>query len=275
MEQLTNQVIEWLALYGLKLVGAVATLILGLIAAKMLRNLFVKGLERAKVDETLVVFFGDIMRFVLIAMVLIAALNQMGVQTASLIAILAAASLAVGLALQNQLSSLAAGVLLLITRPFKIGDMVEVGGSTGAVERISILSTRLKGYNGTIITMPNGQIWGNKIINYHETPTRRIELIIGIGYEDDIKKAKGLLDQIMADEKRILAKPAPSVALSELADSSVNFTVLSWVNNGDFWGVKCALLEEVKLRFDDQGISIPYPQQDLHLFNETKDLSQD
>ncbi len=265
MEQIYQPLRQWLALYGLQVVGAVVTLVVGLFLARVASRFFKRVLVRAKVDETLVGFFGDVTRFLLIAIVLIATLNQAGFATSSLIAVLGGAALAVGLALQGQLSSLAAGVLLLVTRPFKIGDMVEVGGTTGSVEGISILNTRLAGFDGTKITMSNSSVWGGKIVNYFETPTRRIDLVFGIGYDDDLKKAKQVLEEIVASDQRVLKEPAPSVVVTELADSSVNFAVRPWVNNSDWWATRCALIEQVKLRFDQEGISIPFPQQDVHL----------
>lgn len=271
MEQIWQPVRQWLALYGLQVVGALVTLLMGFFAARVASGFFRRVLVRAKVEATLVGFFGDIMRYLLIAIVIIATLNQLGFATSSLIAVLGGMALAVGLALQGQLASLAAGVLLLITRPFKIGDMVEAGGVTGTVEGISILNTRLSGFDGTKIVMPNTSVWGGKIVNYFETPTRRIDLVFGIGYEDDLKKAKQVLEEIVTADPRVLKDPAPSVVVVELADSSVNLAVRPWVNNADWWSTRCDVIERVKLRFDEEGISIPFPQQDVHLFKQEQE----
>jgi len=202
----------------------------------------------------------------LIAFVAIAALSQLGIQTTSFIAILGAAGLAIGLALQGSLANFAAGVMMLIFKPFKIGDFIEGAGVSGTVEVIEIFNTQLRTGDNKLIIIPNAKLTSNNITNYSAKPTRRIELIIGIGYDDDIKKAKDILIQMLGDEKRILTDPAPFVGVKELADSSVNFTVRPWVKSSDFWPVTFGLTEAIKLRFDKEGINIPYPQQDVHLY---------
>ncbi|KMY67849.1 hypothetical protein AAU61_08275 [Desulfocarbo indianensis] len=266
MQDILNSVQSWLALYGLKVVGAIIILLVGIVAAKSLTRLFLKVMRRAKVEETLVSFGGNVMHFLLMAFVVIAALNQVGFQTASLIAVLGGAVLAVGLALQGQLSSLAAGVLILISRPFKIGDVVEVaGGTMGTVQAITILTTRISGFDGTMMVLPNTKVYGDKITNYVSTPTRRIDLVFGIDYGDDVQKAKEIIMKTMREDARVLPDPEPTVWLMELADSSVNLLARPWVNNGDFWAVRCELMEKVKQAFDQAGISIPFPQQDVHL----------
>lgn len=266
MQEMFDAMKNWLTLYGLQVVGAIAILVIGTMVAKSVNRLFVRVLRKANVEDTLVSFGGNAMKFVLMAFVIIAALNQVGFQTASLIAVLGGAMLAVGLALQGQLSSLAAGVLILISRPFKIGDMVEVaGGTQGMVEAITILNTRLKGFDGTVMVLPNTNVYSNKITNFFSTPTRRIELVFGIDYGDDVQKAKDILLQIMREDERVLSDPEPGVWLTELADSSVNLTARPWVNNADFWQTRCDLMEKVKLAFDEAGLSIPFPQQDVHL----------
>jgi small conductance mechanosensitive channel len=269
MPEIFESIRSWLTLYGLQAVGAIVILIVGVMAAKTLSRIFVKVLRKAKVEETLVSFGGNVMKFMLMAFVVIAALNQVGFQTASLIAVLGGAMLAVGLAMQGQLSSLAAGVLILISRPFKIGDMVEVaGGTLGTVEGITILNTRLQGFDGTVMVLPNMKVYGEKITNYFTTPTRRIELVFGIGYGDDLTQAKEIVLDIMRADSRVLTFPEPGVWLTELADSSVNLTARPWVVNADFWQVRCDLMERVKQAFDETGISIPFPQQDVHLKGE-------
>jgi small conductance mechanosensitive channel len=269
MQEMFDAARSWLTLYGLQVVGAIAILVIGMMVAKAVNRIFVKVLRKAEVEDTLVVFGGNVMKFLLMTFVIIAALNQVGFQTASLIAVLGGAMLAVGLALQGQLSSLAAGVLILISRPFKIGDMVEVaGGTTGTVEAITILNTRLKGFDGTVMVLPNTSVYSNKITNYYTSPTRRIELVFGIDYGDDVQKAKEIVLKLMREDERVLPEPEPAVWLTELADSSVNLTARPWVYNADFWQVRCDLMEKVKLAFDQAGLSIPFPQQDVHLKGE-------
>ena len=268
MNELMQQIGEWLALYGLKIVGAVAILVLGIAAAKMLTKLIRRVMRKAKMDDTLVSFGGNIIHFFLVGFVAIAALNQIGFQTASLIAVLGAAGLAVGLALQSNLSSLASGVLILLFRPFKIGDLIEAAGVTGTVESIGILTTNLKMPDGKIAIIPNTKVYGDKLINFFTTPNRRIDLVIGISYDDDLLKAKEVLTQILSEDLRVLTDPAPKVQVLELADSSVNFAVRPWVKNSDFWSTRCDLIEKIKLRLDAEGISIPFPQTDVHLFTE-------
>ena len=207
----------------------------------------------------------------LLAFVIIAALGQLGIQTTSFIAILGAAGLAVGLALQGSLANFAAGVLMIIFRPFKQGDFIEGAGVSGVIEEVHIFNTVMRTGDNKTIIIPNGSLMNGNIINYSTKPTRRLDLVIGIGYDDDIKKAKQVLEDLMASEERILKDPAPTIGLLELADSSVNFAVRPWVNSADYWGVHFNLLERIKLRFDDEGISIPYPQRDIHLHNSPAD----
>jgi small conductance mechanosensitive channel len=197
--------------------------------------------------------------------VIIAAINTLGVQTTSFIAVIGAAGLAIGFALQGSLANFASGVMLIIFRPFKAGDFVEAGGTSGAVEAIHIFNTVLKTPDNKKVIIPNSKVTGDNIVNYSAKDTRRVDLVFGIGYEDDIRKAKQTLEQIVASDERVLKDPAPTIAVSELGDSSVNFVVRPWVNTADYWSVYFDLTEKVKLTFDDQGISIPFPQTDVHL----------
>ena len=215
-------------------------------------------------DEILVNFVASIIKTILLLFVVIAALDQLGVDTTSLIALLGAAGLAIGLALQGSLQNFAAGVMLIIFRPFKSGDFVEVAGTAGVVETISIFSSTLRTGDNREVIIPNGSIYGGTITNYSARATRRVDMVFGIGYDDDIKKAKQLMEQVVTADERVLAEPAPVIAVSELADSSVNFVVRPWVNTPDYWAVLWDLTEEIKLKFDAEGISIPYPQMDVH-----------
>ena len=224
-----------------------------------------KLMRRQEMDEILVRFISSIIKWLLLLFVIIAALSQLGVDTTSLIALLGAAGLAVGLALQGSLANFASGVLLIIFRPFSKGDFVQAGGDAGVVDAISIFTTTLITPDNKVIIVPNGAVLGNNITNFSAKPTRRVDMVFGISYDDDIKKAKEILEKIIAEDDRVLEDPAPVVALGELADSSVNFLVRPWVDSADYWGVLWDTTEKVKLQFDAEGISIPYPQMDVHL----------
>lgn len=261
MQKLT----EWGALYGTKIIGAVAILVLGRIAIGIIMSFVKRMMLKAKVDETLTKFVINVTKIALLTFLVIAALNTLGVQTASFIAIIGAAGLAVGFALKDSLANFASGVMLIIFRPFKGGDFIEAGGSKGIVEEIHIFNTILKTPDNIRVIIPNSNITGGNIVNYSAKGERRINLTIGIGYEDDLKKAKEILHRIINNDDRILKDPAPIIAVKELADSSVNFVVWPWVKAADYWNVMTELTEKIKLTFDENGISIPYPQTDVHL----------
>lgn len=216
-------------------------------------------------DEALIGFVSSLVYWALLVMVVISALGQLGIQTGSFVAIVGAAGLAIGLALQGSLSNFAAGVLILIFRPFKIGDFVEVAGEAGVVKKIQIFTTELSTGDNKQVIIPNAGITSGNITNYSTHDTRHVDLTMGIGYEDDIDKARDAINDEIAKDSRILKDPAPTVAVVELADSSVNFVVRPWVNSADYWGVYFDLTEAMKKRFDAEGISIPYPQQDVHM----------
>jgi len=264
-DDIINQIQELLTVYGLKVIAALAIFIIGKIIAKMIKSGVSKAMARAKSDPILISFTSNMVYAGLLAFIIIAALGQLGIQTTSFIAILGAAGLAVGLALQGSLSNFAAGVLMIIFRPFKQGDFIEGAGVSGVVEEVHIFNTVMRTGDNKTIIIPNAGLMNGNIVNYSTKPTRRLDLVIGIGYDDDIKKAKNVLNELMQQEPRILKDPAPTLGLLELADSSVNFAVRPWVNSADYWGVHFDLLESIKLRFDQEGISIPYPQQDIHL----------
>ena len=261
----SQQYIDLAVTWGVKIIGAIAIFIIGKWIAKLLTNLLKKGLEKSKTDVTLIKFLGDLTYFGLLVLVIIAALGTLGVNTTSFAAIIAAAGLAVGFALQQNVSNFGAGVVILFLRPFKVGDFVEAGGATGVVEAIGIFNTTFKTGDNKIIIVPNSNIVGNNIVNYSREAIRRIDLVIGVGYEDDLKLVKSTLEDILNSHPKILKDPSPSVALAELADSSVNFNVRPWVKSEDYWGVRSDLLEQIKLTFDEKGINIPYPQMDIHL----------
>ncbi|WP_457593336.1 mechanosensitive ion channel family protein [Hydrogenimonas sp.] len=260
-----NQLAQMGMTYGLKLLGALAIFVFGKWIAKALTKTIRKLMERANVEATLVSFVGSLIYVLLMIVVILAALNNLGVNTTSFVAILGAAGLAVGLALQGTLSNVGAAVLLILFRPFKVGDFVEAGGTAGVVEEINMFSTIFKTGDNKIVIVPNGAVIGGTITNYSAKETRRVDWTFGIGYEDDLKLAKKTLEEILEADGRILKDPAIFVAVSELADSSVNFVCRAWVKSGDYWGVYFDTIEKVKLVFDEKGISIPYPQMDVHL----------
>ncbi len=244
---------------------AAAILFGGIWLSKQIKKYIVLIMERRNIDALLASFTSNIAYVALIAFVIIAALSKLGIQTTSFVAIIGAAGLAVGLALQGSLANFASGVMIIAFRPFKVGDFIEAGGVAGVVEGIQIFSTQMRTGDNKQIILPNSNITGSNITNYSAKDTRRVDMTFGIGYDDDIKKAKDVLTELIESDERILKDPAPLVALSELGDSSVNFVVRPWVNSADFWSVKFDFTEAVKLRFDQEGISIPYPQQDVHL----------
>jgi small conductance mechanosensitive channel len=244
---------------------AAAILFGGIWLAKKIKKYVANTMEKREVDALLASFSSNIIYVALVAFVVIAALGQLGIQTTSFVAIIGAAGLAIGLSLQGSLSNFASGVMIIAFRPFKVGDFVEAGGVSGVVEGIQIFSTQMRTGDNKNIIVPNSNITGSNITNYSAKDTRRVDMTFGIGYDDDIKKAKEILTEIVTSDERVLKDPEPLIAVSELADSSVNFAVRPWVNTGDYWGVYFDLTEAVKLRFDKEGISIPYPQQDVHM----------
>jgi len=260
-----QQLIETYVLpWGINIVMALAIFVIGKMVVKMLVGLAKKLMNKAKVDSILVNFIASIVSTVLLLFVVIASLNQLGVDTTSLIALIGAAGLAIGLALQGTLQNLASGVMLIIFRPFNAGDFVEAAGVAGVIEEIGIFTTVMRSGDNREIIIPNGEIFGGTITNFSKRATRRVDMVFGIGYDDDIKKAKDLLNRILDEDERVLKDPEPLVAVAELADSSVNFNVRPWCATGDYWNVYFDIHEKVKLTFDAEGISIPYPQMDVH-----------
>ncbi|HEB81424.1 MAG TPA: mechanosensitive ion channel [Gammaproteobacteria bacterium] len=257
---LETYIIPW----GINIVLALAIFVIGKSVAKMLTSVSKKVMTKAKVDNILVNFIGSIINTVLLLFVVVAALDQLGVDTTSLIALIGAAGLAIGLALQGSLQNLASGVMLIVFRPFNDGDLVETAGVLGVVETIGIFTTTMRTGDNREIIIPNGEIFGGTITNFSKRSTRRVDMVFGIGYDDDIRKAKDILNRILEEDERILKDPAPLVAVAELADSSVNFNVRPWCKTEDYWNVYFDIHEKVKLTFDAEGISIPYPQMDIH-----------
>ncbi|WP_324171866.1 mechanosensitive ion channel family protein [Sulfurimonas sp.] len=260
----TDMIIMYVSQYGLKIIAALLIFIIGKWAVKKLTSLSKRLMQKANIDQTLIEFSESLIYFLLLIMVVIASLNALGVNTTSFIAVFGAAGLAIGLALQGSLANIGAAVLIIIFRPFKVGDFVEAGGATGTVEDVNLFSTIIAPLDNRTIIVPNSSIVGGNIINYSNKTQRRVDHVFGIGYGDDLKLAKETLMQIMIDDSRILSEPTPFVAVSELGDSSVNFVFRAWVNTEDYWDVYFEMLEKVKLTFDEKGISIPYPQMDIH-----------
>lgn len=250
----------------IKIALAIAIFYVGRLVAKWLIGVMERMLKKSAMDDMLVEFIGNIAYALLLVFIVLAALDQLGVNTTSAMAVLGAAGLAVGLALQNSLSNFAAGVMLIMFRPFKAGDFVDAAGVSGTIETIKIFSTTMRTGDNKEIIVPNGKIYQGTITNFSARDTRRIDMVMGIGYDDDIKQAKTIIMDIMAADERILEDPAPVVNVAELGDSSINLNVRPWVNSADYWKVRSDMLENVKTAFDEAGISIPYPQRDVHLY---------
>lgn len=265
MEKVIEQAIEIVTVYGIDFIGAIIILLVGIRIASWTAKIVTKGLSKTKkIDETLVKFFSSTARYVVMAFVGIAVLNQFGVQTTSLIAILGAAGLAVGLALQGTLSNVAAGVMLLVFRPFRVGDFVDTGGHSGTITELNLFFTLMTTVDNILITIPNSNIWGNSIINYSANPTRRADFVFGVSYSADLDATKSAILDVIKNDARSHSDPEPLVAVVELGESSVNFVVRVWVNSTDFWNFKFDMNKAVKERFDLDGIEIPFPSRTVY-----------
>lgn len=252
--------------YGAKIIGALLVLMIGMWLAKMVKKGIVKLMEKRKVDPTLISFCSSLLYTAMQIFVVVAALEKLDIKTTSFIAILGAAGLAVGLALQGSLSNFAAGVLMIIFKPFKVGDFIEAGGTMGSVLEIGIFTTILKSPDNKKIIVPNAGVTGGNITNFNANGTRRVDLTAGISYGDDIDKAKAAINAVLAADARILKDPAPTVAVVAMADSSVNFVVRPWVKCADYWDVYFGVTEALKKKFDAEDITIPFPQRDVHIY---------
>ncbi|UZR95443.1 mechanosensitive ion channel family protein [Chondrinema litorale] len=264
----TEEAIKLAMIYVPKVVLAIVTLLIGFAVIKSIVNAVSKGLSRKEVDPSLQPFLKSLISALLKIALIITVASMVGIQTTSFVAVLGAAGLAVGLALQGSLSNFAGGVLILILKPFKVGDVITAQGFTAKVHEIQIFNTILKTGDNQTIILPNGPLANSPITNITAEPTRRVDFVFGIGYGDDIQKAKATLSQLIAADERIFKDPAPFIVVSELADSSVNLIVRVWCNAGDYWPIKFDMTENVKLTFDKEGISIPFPQVDAHIINE-------
>ncbi|MEN7343802.1 MAG: mechanosensitive ion channel domain-containing protein [Pseudomonadota bacterium] len=271
----TTKIMETLQTTGVDLAisvaSAIAIFIIGRIIVKMILSGVRKIMNRVDLDETLERFLLNILSVVLTLIVVMAAIQQLGVDVTSFVAILGAAGLAVGLALQGSLANFAAGVLIVFFKPYRTGDFIEAAGIAGVVDQVSIFNTILTTPDNRRIVVPNANVTNGAITNYSAMDTRRIDLVIGVGYDDDLKKAREVLQTVIDNEKRILPEPATTIAVSELGDSSVNFVVRPWVKTSEYWPVRFALTENIKMALDDAGISIPYPQRDVHVHQVSSD----
>lgn len=265
MEPIYQQVIPYITEWGLKVIGAFAILVLGRFAAGMIRRGVRRVLGRANVDPAIIGFVTSLVYIGVIVFAVLAALAKFGVETTSFVAVLGAAGFAVGFALQGSLSNFAAGVLILVLRPYRVGDYIDAGGAAGSVKEIQLFTTVLATPDNMRILIPNGKIYGDVIKNITANPTRRVDMTVGISYGSSMKKARQLLDKIIAEDKRVLPDPAPMVAVAELADSSVNFVVRPWVKKEDYWTLKFEMTERIKEVFDANDIEIPFPQRTVHM----------
>ena len=264
IELISQYAIPW----GIKIVAAILIYVVGRWIAKLIVKAVVKLMAKSNIDESLRIFAGNIIGAVLTVFILIAAIEQLGIDTTSIMAIFAAAGLAVGLALKDSLSNFSAGVMLIIFKPFKLGDFIHAGGASGVVEEIQIFNTILRTGDNQEIIVPNSHVYGGSITNVSARETRRIDLVIGIGYDDNIGTAKKLIEGIISDNSLILTDPAPTIMVLELGESCIDIAVRPWVKTGDYWAVRADLLQTIKETFDKQGISIPYPQRDIHMIGQ-------
>jgi small conductance mechanosensitive channel len=276
-----NELIEWfgenqeaILLFAAKFFVAIGILVAGMIIARVLTNTMTKRLDKSKIDNAVVSFMAGIIRTIIIIAALLMALSHIGVQTTSFIAILGAAGLAIGLALQGSLSNFASGVLIMIYRPFKSGDYVEAGGVAGTIQHIELFTTVIKTPDNKMVIVPNSKITNSEITNYSQEPIRRVDMVIGVSYSADLKKTKEVLMQVITSDERTLQDPAPRVAVTALNDSSVDFIVRPWVNSGDYWPMYWDSMERIKNALDENDIGIPFPQMDVHLHHPKGEVNE-
>ena len=262
-----NAIWDLVIIYGTKILLALITLVIGLWVIKIIMKMIVKGMEKRDVDASIRQFLKSLLGILLKIMLVISVISMLGVEMTSFVAILAAAGLAVGMALSGTLQNFAGGVMIILFKPFKVGDWIDAQGHMGSVSEIQIFNTILKTPDNKTIIIPNGGLSTSSMTNYSTEPRRRVDFTFGIGYGDDIDKAKKVIESLIAVDSRILKDPAPFIAVSALADSSVNFVVRVWAESGDYWGIFFDMNENVKKTFDKEGISIPFPQTDVHVHN--------
>lgn len=260
-----DQSTSWFAVMMVNLIYAAVIMTAGYWASKIVASFVRSQMEKREVDQALTSFVGNLIKAAIIVFAAIAALNELGIETTSLVAVVGAAGLAIGLALKDSLGNFASGVMILIFRQFRAGDLIEAAGIIGVVESLNLFSTQLRTGDNKTVFVPNGKLVGDNIINYSMKGTRRLDLVIGVSYSADLSQVRDLLQEILDDDGRILKDPAPTIGVLELADSSVNFAVRPWVDIGDYWPVHFDLHQVIKQRFDAAGIGIPFPQRDVHL----------
>jgi small conductance mechanosensitive channel len=271
VQEVVDQVIEIITIYGIDVIGALAILILGWMIAGWIRSAVDKSLSKVpNMDGTLRPFLSNLVRWIVLAFVIVAVLNQFGVETTSMIAVLGAAGLAIGLALQGTLSNVASGVMLLILRPFKVGDFISAGSLSGTVVEIGLFTSELKTGDGVYIMAPNSQIWNTTITNFSRNSTRRIDIVVGVAYDDDLDVAQKALQSLMDGQALVLKNPASETMIKSLGDSSVNINMRCWVNTADYWDAFWALNKGAKAAVESAGCSIPFPQRDVHLFEDNE-----
>ena len=277
MDQLLETLTQWFepqmlatlaATWGGRIVGALAVFVIGRWVVAFIVRWLQFAMQKAEVDVTLMGFLANVLRVSLMVLVLLTAVGVLGIPTTNFLAIIGAAGLAVGLALKDSLSNFSAGVMLVLFRPFKAGDFIDAAGVSGTVESIGIFKTDIKTPDNRVVVVPNGLIYGGTITNFSAKDTRRIDLVIGISYDDDIRKAHTLIADVISEESRVLSDPAPQIMLLELGDSSVNIAVRPWVASPDYWSVRAQLLERIKVTLEENGLSIPFPQRDIHIVSQ-------
>ena len=266
LQKIIDKIMEFGTMYGMKILGAIIILIIGRIVAGIVRTLTRKGLERTKVEASLVKFASSLIYYLILVFVVIAAISKLGVQTGSFIAVVGAGGLAIGLALQGSLANFAAGVLILLFRPFRVDDFISAAGEIGAVQEIGIFTTTLNSPDNKRVIIPNAAVTGGVITNFNVNGLRRVDLVAGISYEADIAQAQEVLTNLLANHPKVLKDPAPTIEVLELADSSVNFAVRPWVDPADYWDVYFSVTRGIKEELDKAGISIPFPQRDVHMY---------
>ncbi|WKZ68578.1 MAG: mechanosensitive ion channel [Melioribacteraceae bacterium] len=270
MQEIFDILKNWAEVYILKIIAAIAILVIGKIIAGMIKNFVKKLLNKSNMDLTIVSFLSNLLYGLLITLIVLVALGQLGVETTSFVAIVGAAGLAVGFALKDSLGNFASGVMLLINKPFSVGHYIEAGGTAGTVLEIKLFATKLKTPDNKVIYVPNASVVGGNITNFSAEDTRRVDMQFGIGYNDDIDKAKQIILKLLSNDDRVLKDPKPQVVVGSLGDSSVNIVVRPWVNKADYWGFFFDMTETVKKEFDNAGVSIPFPQRDVHLYQQSK-----
>jgi small conductance mechanosensitive channel len=269
LESILRQLINIVTAWGLNIIGAIVLLIIGRFVARWVRQLIRRLMQRGQADATLVPFVAGLTYYLILAFVAVAVLGMVGVQTASMVAVLGAAGLAVGLALQGTLANFASGVMLLVFRPFGVGDYIDAGGTAGSVNAVGLFSITLNTPDNVRIVIPNSAVYGNTIKNYAANPTRRNDIVVGVSYDDDLAVAVSTIERVLREDERVLAEPAPVVAVSELGDSSVNIVVRPWCTKEDYWPLRFTLVRTLKEQLEATGCSIPYPQRDVHLHQVT------